>query len=104
MRPRNRHRSRVHLNDAVLICALPPLVLSSAGLRPAAPVRDAEPPSPLLGRVSSPHFQWPVQSHPTPPSPRARAHQLSRGFPGALRLPTRTSASLLDHRVAASRC
>lgn len=95
MRAHHRHRSRLHLDDAVPVRPVSPLVYANPRLWPAAPMLDAKPPGPIAGRVPPAHLFRPVQPDTVAPSAGTRTDQLSRSVAGTVRLPEGAPAALL---------
>lgn len=99
LRPHNRHRRRLHLDDAVPVGAVSALVHPNPGLWPAAPVLDAEPAGAVAGRLPPAHLVRPVQPDPAAPPAGTGADQLSGRVPGAVRLPAGALAALFADRI-----
>lgn len=94
MCPHHRHRSRLHLDDALPVRPVSPLVHANPRLWPAASVFDAKPPSAVAGRLPPAYLFRPVQPDTAAPSAGAGTDQLSRSVAGTVRLSAGALAAL----------
>lgn len=94
MRPHNRHRCRLHLYDALPVGPISSLVHANPRLWPATSVFDAQPPSPVAGRLPPTHFFRPIESDTAAPSAGTGTDQLPGSITRTVRLPKGALAAL----------